>query len=79
MFSSWMTLTIPDYDYLGPSLKKQMAANFTLGFFNYIPIPFMFVGLAATSYVFNHNPLYFLILKGEEDHEAHEDAVHVIS
>lgn len=51
-----------------------MGSNLALSFFNYLPIPFMFLGLAATSYVFNHNPLYYLIQKDE-----HDDAIHVIS
>jgi hypothetical protein len=65
IFNSWMTLTIPYYNFMGPSLKKQMAKSFALGWFNYIPVPFMFIGLAATTTFFNHNPLYYMIKKDD--------------
>lgn len=74
IFNSWMTCSIPEYNIMGPNLKTQMAKSFPLGFFNYIPIPFMLVGLAATMKFLSHDPLYFLILKDD-----HENAVHVIS
>ena len=76
MFNTWMSLSIPDYDIFGKSLKKQMAKSWVLGWFNFIPVPFMICGLAATTSFFNHNPLYFLIEKGEKEHD---DAMHVIT
>lgn len=73
IFNSWLTLNIPDYNFTG-SLKKQMEKSFALSWFNYLPIPLMVLGLGATSFFFNHDPLYYLIKK-----EEHDDALHVIS